>query len=198
MAPADSSKSPFKAFAPFKETTFRALWIGSFISNIGTWMQNIGVSWLAATMSSSPLLISLIQVASSVPYLFLSYPAGVVSDHANRKKLLIGLQVFLFLTLLVLSLLTELHLLSISLLIIFTFLVGIGSACTTPVWQAITPEVVSSRNMKSAIALNGVSFNLSRAIGPALGGVVLTIGGIQAIFLFNAISFLALLAGLSN
>lgn len=186
----------FKSFAPFKESTFRSLWIGSFVSNIGTWMQNIGVSWLAATMSSSSLLISLVQVASSLPSLFLSYPAGVISDHCNRKKLLIWLQVFLFLTLMVLSLLTQLHLLNITILIIFTFLVGAGSACSTPIWQAITPEVVSAENMKNAIAMNGVSFNLSRAIGPALGGIVLTLGGIQSIFLFNAISYLALVGGI--
>lgn len=189
-------KSSFKAFAPFKESTFRSLWLGSFVSNIGTWMQNIGVSWLAATMSSSPLLISLVQVASSLPSLFLSYPAGVISDHCNRRKLLIWLQIFLFVTLMILSLLTQLHLLNITVLIFFTFLVGIGSACSTPIWQAITPEVVTTENMKNAIAMNGVSFNLSRAIGPAIGGIVLTVGGIQYIFLFNAISYLALVAGL--
>ena len=184
------------AFAPFKEKTFRAIWIGGFISNIGTWMQNIGVSWVAALLSSSPLTISLIQVATSVPSLFLSYPAGVIADHTDRRKLLIRLQVFLFVILLILSGLTELHYLNMPVLIIFTFFVGIGSAFSTPIWQAITPEVVSPENIRSAIALNGVSFNLSRAIGPALGGILLIYGKIQSIFLFNAISFLALIAGL--
>jgi len=183
-------------FAPFRESLFLTLWIGAFISNVGTWMQNVGVSWLAATMSASPLMISLIQTASSLPSLLFSYPAGVISDHSDRRRFLIWLQVFLFLVVLALSILTQLQLLDIRLLIFFTFLIGIGSALTTPVWQAITPEVVSKDRMKEAIALNGVNFNLARAVGPALGGIILVAGGIKYIFLFNAVSFLALIAGL--
>jgi MFS family permease len=183
-------------FEPFRETLFATLWIGAFISNIGTWMQNVGVGWLAATMSASPFMISMIQVASSLPALLFSYPAGVISDHADRRKLLIWIQIFLFIVVMILSILTQLRLLNIHLLILFTFFIGIGSAFTTPVWQAITPEVVSKERMKEAVALNGVNFNLARAVGPALGGIVLVSGGIKSIFLFNAISFLALAAGL--
>jgi len=183
-------------FAPFKEKLFSTLWIAAFISNVGTWMQNVGVSWLAATMSGSALMISLIQTASSLPALLFSYPAGVISDQSDRRKLLIWLQIFLFIVVLMLSILTQLHLLDIRLLIFFTFLIGVGSAFTTPVWQAITPEVVSKEHLKGAIALNGVNFNLARAVGPALGGIILIVGGIQSIFLFNAVSFLALMGGL--
>jgi len=184
------------SFAPFRESLFRTLWIAAFISNVGTWMQNVGVGWLAATLSASPLIISLIQTASSLPALLFSYPAGVISDHSDRRKFLIGLQVFLFLVVFVLSVLTLLKLLDIGLLLFFTFLIGIGSALTTPVWQAITPEVISKDRMKEAIALNGVNFNLARAVGPALGGILLLAGGISSIFLFNAVSFLALIVGL--
>jgi MFS family permease len=183
-------------FAPFRERLFSTLWIAAFISNIGTWMQNVGVGWLAATMSASPLMISLIQTASSLPALFVSYPAGVISDHSDRRRLLILLQIFLFVVVMILSVLTQLRLLDIHLLIFFTFLIGIGSAFNTPVWQAITPEVVSKQRLRGAIALNGVNFNLARAVGPALGGIILTIGGIKSIFLFNAVSFLVLGAGL--
>jgi len=172
------------------------LWIAAFVSNVGTWMQNVGVSWLAATLSASPLMISLIQTASSLPSLLVSYPAGVISDHADRRKLLIWLQVFLFGVVTVLTICSWLHLLDMRLLILFTFLVGIGSALTNPVWQAITPEVVSPGNMREAVALNGVNFNLARAVGPALGGVMLVLWGVKSIFLFNAISFLALVIGL--
>lgn len=184
------------SFAPFRETLFRTLWVAAFISNVGTWMQNVGVGWLAATLSASPLVISLIQTAASLPALLVSYPAGVISDHSDRRKFLIGLQAFLFLVVLALSLLTWLKVLDIGLLLFFTFLIGIGSALTTPVWQAITPEVISKDLMKEAVALNGVNFNLARAIGPALGGVLLVAGGISSIFLFNAVSFLALIVGL--
>lgn len=192
-------QSPLNSsFAPFKEKIFRSLWIGSFISNIGTWMQNIGVSWVAATMSASPLMIALIPVAASFPALVCSYPAGVISDYTDRRKWLIYLQLFLFVALAILSVLTQIHLLNITVLIVFSFIVGLGSAFSVPVWQAITPEIVSADNMKEAIALNGVNFNLARAVGPALGGVLLVYGGIQSIFLFNAVSFLALVVGLYN
>ncbi len=184
------------AFEPFKETLFLSLWIAAFISNVGTWMQNVGVSWLAATMSASPLMISLIQTASSLPALLFSYPAGVISDHSDRRKFLIVLQFFLFVVVLTLFILTQQRLLNIHLLLLFTFLIGVGSALTTPVWQAITPEVVSKGHMKEAIALNGVNFNLARAVGPALGGIVLVAWGIKSIFLLNAVSFLALIVGL--
>ena len=181
---------------PLKERLFRALWLSTFISNVGTWMQNVGVGWIAATMSASPLLISSIQTASSLPALLFSYPAGVISDHSDRRKLLIWIQSFLFVVTFILSVLTQLQLLEIHILILFTFFIGIGSAITTPVWQAITPEVVSKDWLKEAIALNGINFNLARAVGPALGGIILIYGGIKFIFLFNAISFLVFIVAL--
>ncbi|SFC71456.1 MFS transporter [Spirosoma endophyticum] len=183
-------------FSPFQEELFRTLWVAAFISNVGTWMQNVGVSWVAATLTTSPLMISLIQTASSLPALFFSYPAGVISDQSDRRKLLMALQVFLFVVVMLLSLFTEMHLLGIHLLIFFTFLIGLGAAFTTPIWQAITPEVITPARLKEAIALNGVNFNLARAVGPALGGIILTLGGIQSIFVFNAVSFLFLIGGL--
>jgi predicted MFS family arabinose efflux permease len=106
--------------------------------------------------------------------------------------LLLWLQGFLFFVVLALSVCAYLRLLDIRLLIFFSFLTGVGSALTTPVWQAITPEVISKKRMKEAIALNGVNFNLARAIGPALGGVILALWGVKAIFLCNAVSFLVL------
>lgn len=136
-------------------------------------MQNIGVSWVATMLTSSPLLIEIVQAATSVPSLFLSYPAGVIADHLDRRKLLIKVQFFLFLILLILSVLTVLNYLNIYVLIISTFFIGVGSAFSTRIWKTITPEVASKENLRSAIALNGVSFDLSRAIGPPLGGILL-------------------------
>jgi len=184
------------AFAPFREPLFRTLWICAFVSNVGTWMQNVGVSWVAATMSASPLTIALIQTASSLPAFVCSYPAGVVSDQTDRRWLLLWLQGFMFVVVSLLAGITVMNWLNLQMLLVFTFLVGIGSALTTPVWQAITPEVVSPGQLKAAIALNGVSFNLARAIGPALGGVLLVAAGIRSVFLFNAASFLVLMFGI--
>src|SRR5277367_3054143 len=102
-----------EAFAPFRERLFLTLWIGAFISNVGTWMQNVGVGWLAAAMSASPLMIALIQTASSLPSLLFSYSAGVIADQSDKRKLLILLQVALFFIVLVLSVLTLLNALDI-------------------------------------------------------------------------------------
>ena len=159
-------------------------------------MQNVGVSWLSATMSASPLIISLIQTASSLPALLVSYLAGVTADRRDKRKLMIGVQSMLFVIVSILALLTWLNLLNIYLLILFTFLIGTCSAFSTPIWDSIMPEIISRENLQPAIAMEGVNFNLSRAIGPALGGIFLTVGGILSIFIFNALSALGPLFGL--
>jgi MFS family permease len=179
------------AFAPLKEPLFRKIWGSSFASNIGAWMYNVGVSWMAATMSASPLMISLMQTASSLPSFLFSYLAGVTSDRVDRRKLVIGIQLTLFAIVVVLSILTWKNLLNINLLLVFTFLIGSCTAFVTPAWDSIMPEVVSPENLKPAIALEGVNFNLARAIGPALGGVLLAAKGILSVFIFTAISALA-------
>jgi MFS family permease len=184
------------ALLPFKEKLFRKLWITSFASNVGTWMQNIGVSWLAATLSASPLIISLIQTASSLPSFLFSYLAGVYADRKDRRIMLMLTQSVLFFLLIVLIFLTWIHLLTIYMLLLFTFLIGICTAFSTPTWDSIIPEIISKENLKPAIALEGVNFNLSRVVGPALGGILLTEGGIISVFAFYAVTALAPVIGL--
>ena len=179
------------AFAPLKEPLFRRIWGSSFLSNIGSWMYNVGVSWLSATMSASALMIALIQTASSLPSFLFSYMAGVTSDRMDRRRLIITIQLTLFGIVAALIICTWLHLLHMNLLLLFTFLIGTCTAFSTPVWDSIMPEVVSPENLKPAIALEGVNFNLARALGPALGGVLLSVTGILSIFIFNAFSSLA-------
>src|SRR4030095_285424 len=163
--------SSSSAFAPLKEPLFRKLWGSSFISNIGAWMYNVGVSWLSTTLSASPLIISLMQTASSLPSFLFSYLAGVTSDRVDRRKLIIGIQLTLFAVFVALIIFTWLGWLNIYLLLVFTFLIGTCTAFVTPVWDSVTPEIVSTENLKPAIAMEGVNFNLARAVGPALGGV---------------------------
>jgi predicted MFS family arabinose efflux permease len=179
------------AFAPLKEPLFRRIWGSSFFSNIGAWMYNVGVSWLSTTMSASALMIALIQTASSLPSFLFSYLAGVTSDRLDRRKLIIGIQLTQFVIVVALIILTWQNKLNMNLLLLFTFLIGTCTAFVTPVWDSIMPEVVSPENLKPAIALEGVNFNLARAIGPALGGFLLTIKGILSVFIFNAFSALA-------
>jgi len=183
------------AFAPLKEPLFRKVWGSSFISNIGAWMYNVGVSWLSATMSASPLIISLMQTASSLPSFLFSYLAGVTSDRVDRRKLIIGIQLTLFAVFVALIIFTWLGWLNIYLLLVFTFLIGTCTAFVTPVWDSVTPEIVSTENLKPAIAMEGVNFNLARAVGPALGGVFITAWGILSVFIFNAFSALAPIFG---
>ena len=161
-------------------------------------MYNVGVSWLSTTMSASPLMISLMQTASSLPSFLFSYLAGVTSDRLDRRKLIIGIQLGLFVISVILVILTWLNMLNIYLLLVFTFLIGTCTAFSTPVWDSIMPEVISPENLQPAIALEGVNFNLARAVGPALGGLLLTVRGILSVFIFNAFSALAPVFGVYN
>jgi predicted MFS family arabinose efflux permease len=128
------------------------------------------------------------QTASSLPSFLFSYVAGVTSDRVDRRKLLIRIQLILFAIAGTLTVFTWLDMLNIYVLLAFTFLIGSCTAFNAPVWDSITPEIVTPENLKPAIALEGVNFNLARAVGPGLGGILLNFAGIISVFIFNALS----------
>ncbi|PJJ60827.1 MFS transporter [Hymenobacter chitinivorans] len=179
------------AFAPLRIPFFRMLWIASFVSNIGTWMQNVGAVGLMTQLTPSPILVSLLQTASALPVFLLSLPAGALADLVDRRKMLLLTQTWMAATALVLATVTLLGFTTPWLLLLLTFLLGLGGALNNPVWQTVTPELVPRPELPQAIALNSVSFNLARAFGPALGGLVIGYFSAGAAFLINGISFLA-------
>ncbi|TGE24037.1 MFS transporter [Hymenobacter aquaticus] len=185
---APTSTSPF---TPLRIPFFRMLWIASFVSNIGTWMQNVGAVGLMTELTPSPILVSLLQTASALPVFLLSLPAGALADLVDRRRMLLLTQTWMAGTALVLATVTLLGFTTPWLLLLLTFMLGLGGALNNPVWQTVTPELVPRAELPQAIALNSVSFNLARAFGPALGGLVIGYFSAGAAFLINGISFVA-------
>ena len=180
-------------WSPLRGPVFRAVWIALVTSNIGTWMQSVGGAWLMTSLTTSPLLVALMQTATSLPILLFGLPAGALADIIDRRKLLLVTESWLLLVALTLGLLTLSGAVSAWSLLALTFLMGLGAALDGPAWQAVVSDVVEHRELPSAVALNIVGFNVARAVGPALGGFVIAASGPAAVFLLNAVSFLAVL-----
>jgi MFS family permease len=176
--------------SPFRYRMFGLMWGAMVISNIGNWMHEIAAGWMMVEMTSSPLLVSLIQTASTLPVLLLTAFAGAIGDRIDRRKLLLSLQIFLSGVAVALALLVWFDALTPFLLLVCTFGLGIGFALAAPARQAIFPSLVPRSHLTAAIALNSIGFNSARAIGPAIGGVILSALGASAAFLFNALSYL--------
>jgi predicted MFS family arabinose efflux permease len=185
-----------RAFVPLRHAAFRALWLASLASNIGLWIQNAAAGWMMTMLDPDPLMVSLVQVAGMLPVFLLALPGGAVADIVDRRRFLIGAQAWVLAVGLLLALLTALDAVGPWGLLLFTFLIGAGSALTWPAWSATTPELVPREDLVGAIALNGISFNLARAIGPAIGGFALGLAGPEAAFLLNALTFLVLIVAL--
>lgn len=177
------------AWAPLREPLFRSLWIASVISYTGKWIQIVGSGWLMASLTTSPLMVSLVQTASALPVFLVILPAGAVADLVDRRRLLLTTQSWLVVAAATLGVLTLLGKVDPWMLLVFTFLLGLGYVVNDPPWQAITPEIVSRQNFAQAVALNSVGFNVARAIGPALGGLLILPWGPGPAFLVNAACF---------
>jgi MFS family permease len=188
--PAPDSRS---TWSPLRHKIFRWLWIASVASNIGTWFQNVGASWMMTTLSPSPTLVALVQAATSLPMFLLSLPAGAVADVLDRRRLLLVTQSWMTLAAFGLFAFTASGATTPWLLLTFTFLLGLGAAVNGPAWQASIPEMVSREDLPAAVTLGSIGFNIARAAGPALAGIVVATAGPAFTFLVNAVSFLGVL-----
>jgi len=184
------------AGSPFRHRIYTVLWIATVISNIGTWMYNAAAGWLMTTLNADPLIVSLVQVATSLPMFLFALPAGALADIVDRRRFLILVQIALAVVTAAIAALVWLSLITPALLLMFTFLLGIGAALTAPAWQAIVPQLVPTQDLSGAIVANSVGINISRAMGPALGGVIIAALGIAAPFWFNAASILVIIGAL--
>ena len=183
------------ALAPLRSGYFRWLWIGVVISWTGTWMQTVGAQWLLVDEPNAATLVSLVQAATSLPVMLLALPGGVLADSFDRRWLLFSIQAYFFVLGIVLATLTALGQMPPALLIAFTFLFGVGAAVQLPTWAASIPELMPRSQLRAASRLDLVGVNVSRAIGPAIGGVIIAhLGGVPVVFALNALSvvFLAL------
>jgi len=184
---------PPSAWSPLRHTLFRSVWIATIVSNVGTWMQDVGAGWLMTSLSSSPAMVALVEAADSIPVMLLALPAGALADIVDRRRLLIAVQTYLMLVTALLGLLTFLGMMSAWLLLGFIFALGVGSAVMMPAWSAIVPDLVPSQELQQAVALGSVAVNVSRAIGPAIAGVLVAAVGPWLVFVLNALSYIGII-----
>ena len=180
----------------FGYAAFTVIWAASTVSNVGTAMFDTASGWLITSLDANPLAVSLVQVAVSLPLFLFTLPAGALADVIDSRRLLIVVEIAIIVVSVVFAALVSLNLVTAPALLIVTFLLGAGGALTSPAWAAIIPQLVPRQDLDSATAANSVGFNLSRAIGPALGGVVIAAVGLGAPFWIFAISNFGIVASL--
>jgi MFS family permease len=173
---------------------FRYLWIATVVSNIGAWMYDAASAWLMTNLNASPLVVSLVQVANSLPMFLFALPAGALADMVDKRRFILVLEILttvfsaLFATLVAWQAVTP------TVLLVFVFLLGSLAAIETPAWQSIVPQLVPPQALSSAIATNSVGVNVSRVLGPALAGFIIVGLGIAAPFWVDAFSNLGVIA----
>src|SRR5215472_3433200 len=184
------------ALVPLRNSTFRMLWIANVVAWLGTWLQNTGAGWLMTSLAPQPLIVAMVQAATIMPVFLLALPGGALADIVDRRVFLIGAQLWTIVAAGVLAGLTLGNAMTAYWLLALTFAIGIGAALTAPAWSAIVPELVPREDLVQAIALNGIGFNLTRAVGPALAGFLILLGGSSLAFSLYALSFIAVLLAL--
>ncbi|NKC29584.1 MFS transporter [Falsiroseomonas selenitidurans] len=184
------------ALTPLRHPAFRLLWLANLCSNTGMWMQNTGAGWLMTSLAPSPLMVSMVQVASLLPVFLLALPAGALADIVDRRRYLIFAQAWIAAAGSLLAILAWTGSLGPWGLVALTFAIGVGTAMNSPAWAATTPETVPRQDLTGAIVLNGIGFNLARTVGPAIGGFTVAAAGAEATFALNALSFLAVIVAL--
>jgi predicted MFS family arabinose efflux permease len=178
---------------PLRSPTFRNLLIANVVSDIGTFMQNVGAAWLMVSLNAGPMYVALTQTASALPFFVLALPAGAIGDMVDRRKLILYAEVWMVTVAATLATFTIGGFTSPLLLLILTFALAAGDAFESPTWRAVLPELVEKEDLAAASALNGIEFNFARAVGPALAGAVIVLAGVGAAFLINTVSFAGVL-----
>ena len=184
------------AWAAFSQPPFAVVWTATVVANTGSWMYSAASGWLMTSLTPDPFIVSLVQAASNLPMFLFALPAGALADIFDKRKFLIALESVTTLICAIYAALVWLNLVTPGNVLLFTFLIGAGGALTYPAWQAIVPQLVPRTLLSSAVAANSVGINISRAIGPALGGLAIAALGIAAPFWVNAISNLAVIGAL--
>ena len=187
---AERSPQARSLWSPLRVPTFRNLLLADVLSDIGTFMQGVGAAWLMVSFGAGPMYVALTQTASSLPFFVLALPAGAAGDIVDRRKLILFTELWMIAAATLLAALTIAGAMTPWLLLALTFAISAGDAFETPSWRAVLPELVPRADLAAASALNGIEFNLARAVGPALAGALIAAAGVSAAFVVNALSFL--------
>jgi len=186
------------AWSPLKIRLFRAMWLAILGSNVGTWVNDVAAAWVMAERTGSPLMVALVQSATTVPVVLLALVAGTLADIVDRRRYLLFTQGWMLLVAATLATLTALGMLTPPLLVLLTFAMGCGAAMAMPAQAAIVSELVPRPMLASAVALNSIGINIARSLGPAIGGLIVAQLGAGWAFGLNALSFAAMLWVLFN
>jgi len=189
-----------RMIAALRHRDFRLFWFGNFLSNVGTWMQNVAQSWLILQLApnNSAFWLGVIGFAASAPMLVFAILGGVIADRVDKRKLMYVTQTTMMVLAFLMWGLTRFHHINVRLIVLLAFANGVAMSLNTPSYQALVPQLVPKRDLTNAIALNSAQFNLSRVLGPTLGGFAMAAVGISGNFLLNAFSFVAVLIALAQ
>lgn len=186
-------KSPL---LPLRHQTYRTIWFASIASNFGGLIQAVGAAWMMTALSSSENMIALVQASTSLPIMLFSLVSGALADSFDRRRIMISAQFLMLTASVMLTVFAWFGWLSPWLLLFFTFTIGCGTALNNPSWQASVGEMVPREDLPAAVTLNSVGFNITRSVGPAIGGVIVAVGGAAAAFLVNTFSYFTLIYAL--
>lgn len=190
--PGEDSRFPRMVIA-LRHRDFRLFWSGNLLSNIGTWMQNIAQGWLVLELTNSPFWLGVVGFASTIPILLLALVGGVIADHMDKRRLLIITQSAMMVFAFTMAVLAWLRIINVNEITLLAMGTGIAMAINTPTYQALVPQLVPRRDLPNAIALNAAQFNMSRVVGPTLGGFAMALVGVAGNFFLNGLSFLAVI-----
>lgn len=178
---------------PLQHPTFRNMWTANLASGFGALIQGVGAAWLMTSISNSVDMVALVQASTSLPIMLFSMVGGAIADSFHRRKVMLAAQSFMLIVSATLMAFTYFGLITPWLLLAFTFLIGCGAAINNPSWQASVGDLVPRTDLPGAVALNSIGFNLSRSVGPAVGGVIVAAAGAAAAFAVNTVSYLPVL-----
>lgn len=175
------------ALAPLSDRTFRGLWLAWLAANLTMWMNDVAAAWLMTSLTTSPVMVALVSTASTLPVFLLGLPSGALADIVDRRRWFAATQLWVSLNALLLAGLALAGKLTAPLLLLLTFVNGVGLAMRWPVFAAIVPQVVPRAQLPAALALNGIAMNLSRVVGPVLAGALLAASGPAVVFVLNVV-----------
>ncbi|MGV3550313.1 MFS transporter [Rhizobium sp.] len=187
-------RKPF--LAPLSHETFRTIWLASIFSNLGGLIQGVGAAWMMTSITASENMVALVQASTTLPIMMFSLVAGALADNFDRKVVMLIAQGFMFTVSALLATVAYLGWITPWTLLTFTFLIGCGTALNNPAWQASVGDMVPREDVPGAVSLNSMGFNLTRSVGPAIGGAIVAFGGAAMAFLANAASYVALMSAL--
>lgn len=181
------------ALAPFQHGIFRAVWSASLVSNFGGLIQGVGAAWMMTSIATSSYQVALVQASTTLPIMLFALVAGAIADSFNRRKVMLIAQTFMLVVSALLTVFTWMGWMTPWVLLAFTFLIDSGTALNSPSWQASVGDMVPRAKVPAAVALNSMGFNITRSVGPAIGGVIVAAAGAAAAFAANAVSYIGLI-----